>query len=63
VKDPNTTVGIVTEIGVFGDLPIDDPTAKEILTEEEKKKRKKGEEPVEESMDLSQLATMILNKQ
>ena len=57
-------LGIVTEIGTFGSLNIEDPTVTDVVTEsiEELKKKKKKQGIAEEEIDMTELANEILNK-
>jgi hypothetical protein len=69
----NEKLEVVTEIGVFGSLNIQDPTTVEVneaakeLTEEEKRKKKKLMEQqammenADGSIDLDKLANKIIN--
>lgn len=57
-------LSIVTEIGTFGSLNIEDPTVTDVVTEsiEELKKKKKKQGIAEEDIDMTELANEILNK-
>ena len=56
-------LSVVTEIGTFGSLPIDDPTAMEVVNESiEELKKKKKKQGVEEELDMTELANEILSK-
>ena len=56
-------LSIVTEIGTFGSLPIDDPTAMDVVNESiEELKKKKKKQGVEEELDMTELANEILSK-
>lgn len=57
-------LSIVTEIGTFGSLNIDDPTVTDVVTEsiEEIKKKKKKQGIAEEEIDMTDLANEILSK-
>ena len=56
-------LSVVTEIGTFGSLPIDDPTAMDVVNESiEELKKKKKKQGVEEELDMTELANEILSK-
>lgn len=57
-------LSVVTEIGTFGSLNIEDPTVTDVVTEsiEELKKKKKKQGIAEEDIDMTELANEILNK-
>lgn len=56
-------LSVVTEIGTFGSLPIDDPTAMDVVNESiEELKKKKKKQGVEEDLDMTELANEILSK-
>lgn len=57
-------LSVVTEIGTFGSLNIEDPTVTDVVTEsiEELKKKKKKQGIAEEGIDMTELANEILNK-
>ena len=57
-------LSVVTEIGTFGSLNIEDPTVTDVVTEsiEELKKKKKKQGIDEKDIDMTELANEILNK-
>lgn len=56
-------LSVVTEIGTFGSLPIDDPTTMDVVNESiEELKKKKKKQGVEEELDMTELANEILSK-
>lgn len=56
-------LSVVTEIGTFGSLNIEDPTTQDIVNESiEELKKKKKKQGVEEELDMTELANKILSK-
>lgn len=56
-------LSVVTEIGTFGSLNIEDPTTQDIVNESiEELKKKKKKQGVEEELDMTELANEILSK-
>lgn len=56
-------LSVVTEIGTFGSLNIEDPTTQDIVNESiEELKKKKKKQDVEEELDMTELANEILSK-
>ena len=56
-------LSVVTEIGTFGSLNIEDPTTQDIVNESiEELKKKKKKHGVEEELDMTELANEILSK-
>lgn len=56
-------LSVVTEIGTFGSLNIEDPTTQDIVNESIKElKKKKKKQGVEEELDMTELANEILSK-
>lgn len=56
MKDPNTNIEIVTEIGTFGSLNINDPTTVAV----DKQVQDGLVDAVEEEIDMTALANQIL---